>query len=91
MQKNYSFHNFLNRSNFPSVCYFSNEKLSPQEMVMLWLCLHHSTYLNSASNVFVYLLIIFLRHDWFWFFLNVDALDPLHNVILAQMTPLGSN
>ena len=31
-------------------------------------------YLNSASNVFAYLLIIFLGHDWFGFFLNEDAI-----------------
>ena len=51
---------------------------------MSCLCLRHGAYLNSTSNVFTYLLINLLGHDWFWFFLNeVDALDPLRNDILA--------
>ena len=59
---------------------------------MSCLCLCHGTYLNSTSNVFPYLLIIFLGHDRFGFFLkNEYALDPLRNDILAQMTPLNSN
>ena len=61
--KNYSFHNFLNRSNFAFVCFFSRKIFSQK-------CLHHGTYLNGTSNVFAYLLIIFLGHDWFGFFLN---------------------
>ena len=59
---------------------------------MTCLCLCHGAYLNNTSNVFAYLLIIFIGHDWFEFFLNnEDALDPLRNDILVQMTPLSSN
>ena len=68
--KNYSFHNFLNRSNFAFICCFSKKKFSPQKMFMSYLRLRHCAYLNSASNVLAYLLIIILRRDWFGFFLN---------------------
>ena len=51
------------------VCFFSKIN-SPQKMLMSCLCLHHSTYMNGTSNVFTYLLIIFLERDWFRFFLN---------------------
>ena len=54
--KNYSFRNFLNRSNFAFVCFFSKIIFSPQKNV-------YGTYLNSTSNIFAYLLIIFLGHD----------------------------
>ena len=67
--KNYSFHNFLNRSSFAFVCFFT-KKNSPQKMFMSCLCLRHGAYLNGTSNVFAYLLIIFFGHDWFAFFLN---------------------
>ena len=68
--KKYLFHNFLNISNFAFVCFFSKKIFSPQKMFMSCLCLRHRPYLNSTSNVFAYLLIIFLGHDWFGFFLN---------------------
>ena len=89
--KNYSSHNFLNRSNFAFFCFFSKKNFSPQKMFMSCLCLRHGTYLNSTSNVFAYLLIIFLGRAWFWFFLNEHTSDPLHNNILAWVTPLNSN
>ena len=66
--KNYSFHNFLKRSNFAFVCFL--KKNSPQKMFMSCLCLHHGACLNSTPNVLTYLLIIFLEHVWFGFFLN---------------------
>ena len=50
--KNYLFHNFSNRSNFTSVCFFSKKIFSLQKMFMLCLWLRHGTYLNSTSNVF---------------------------------------
>ena len=68
--KNYSFHNVLNRSNFAFVCFFSKKMFSPHEMFMSCLCLRNGAYLNHTSNVFAYLLIIFLGHNWFGFFLN---------------------
>ena len=53
------------------LCLFLHKKIiSPQKMFMSCLCSHHGAYLNSASNVFAYLLIIFLGHDWLGFFLN---------------------
>ena len=67
--KNYSFHNFLNRSKFAFVCFFK-KKFSPQKMLMSCFCLCHGTYLKSTSNVLTYLLIIFLGSNWFGFFLN---------------------
>ena len=36
---------------------------SPQKMFMSCLGLRHVAYLNSTSNVFAYLLIIFLGHN----------------------------
>ena len=57
--KNYSFHNFWTDQNF-----------WPQKMFMPCLLLRHGAYLNGMCNVFAYLLIIFLGHDWFGFFLN---------------------
>ena len=60
--KNYLFHTL--------VCFFSKKKFSPQKMFMSCLSLRHGTYLNSTSNVFAHLLIIFLGFDWFGFFLN---------------------
>ena len=54
-------------------------------MFMPWRLLDQGT-----SNVFAYLLIIFLGHNWFGFSLNEDALDLLCNEILAQITPLSS-
>ena len=90
--KNYSFHDFLNRSNFEFVCFFLKIKISPQKMFMSCFRLQHCAYLNDTSNVFAHLLIIFLRHDWFGFSqINEDALDSLCNDILAQITPLSSN
>ena len=62
--KNYSFHNFLNRSNFAFVCFFSKRNfVSPQKIFMSCLCLRHGAFLNSTSSVFAYLLIIFLGND----------------------------
>ena len=85
--KNYSFHNFLNRF----ICLFLFKKtFLPQKMFMSCLCLRHGIYLNGTSNQFVYLLIIFLGHDWFGFFLNEVALNSLRNGILALMTPFSS-
>ena len=46
---------------------FQQKKNSPLKMFIWCLCLHHGTYLNGTSNVFAYLLIIFLGHDWFRF------------------------
>ena len=66
--KNYLFHTFLNRSNYTFVCLFSKKTNSPQKMFMSCLCLRHGIYLNGTSNVFAYLLIIFLGHDWFRIF-----------------------
>ena len=61
-------------------------------MFMLCLCLrYYDAYLNSTSNVSTYLLIIFLRRDWFGFFLNEETLDPPRFYITGQMTPLSSN
>ena len=80
--KIYSFHNFLKRSNFAIVCLFSKKNFSPQKIFVSCLCLDHGTYLNGTSNVFAYLLIIFLGRE--------DALYPLRNGILAQMTPPSS-
>ena len=81
--KHYSFHNFLNSSNFVFVCFFSKKNFSPQKCLSCF-CLCHGAYLNSTSNVFTYLLIIFLGHDWFGFSsINEDALDPLRFGILA--------
>ena len=37
---------------------------SPQKNFMSCFCLRHGAYLNSTSNVFTYLLIIFLGNDW---------------------------
>ena len=54
-------------------------------MFMPWRLLDQGT-----SNVFAYLLIIFLGHNWFGFSLNEDALDLICNEILAQITPLSS-
>ena len=87
--KKYWFHKRLNRSNFAFVCFFSKKNFHIKKC----LCLRHSAYLNSTSNIFTYLLIVFLGHDWFGFFLNKwDAVDPLCNdIILAQMIPLISN
>ena len=68
--KNYLFHTFLNRTNFALVCFFSKKNFSPQKMFMSCLSLRHGAYLNSTSNVFAHLLIIFLGFDWFGFFLN---------------------
>ena len=68
--KNYSFQNFLNKSNFAFVCFCSKKFYSPQKIIMSCLCLRHGANLNSTSNVFAYFLIIFLRHDWFRVFLN---------------------
>ena len=68
--KNYSFQNFLNKSNFAFVCFCSQNIYSPQKIIMSCLCLRHGANLNSTSNVFAYFLIIFLRHDWFGVFLN---------------------
>ena len=59
-------------------------------MFMSCLCLRHGIYLKGTSNLFVYLLIIFLEHDWFGFFLNEVALNSLRNGILALMTPFSS-
>ena len=59
-----------NRSDFAFVCFFSKKTFSPQKMFVSCLCLCHGTYLNSTSNVFSYLLVIFLGHDRFGFFLN---------------------
>ena len=42
----------------------------PQKIFMSCLYLRHGAYLNSTSNVFAYLVIIFLGHDWFGVFLN---------------------
>ena len=64
--KNHSFHDFLKRS-IAFVCFL---KGVPQKMSMSCLCLRHGIYLNGSSNMFAYLLIIFLGHDWFQFFLN---------------------
>ena len=90
--KSYSFRNFLKRSNLVFVCFFLKKIFSPQKMFVWCSCLRYCAYLNSASNVFAYLLVIFLGHDWFGFYkINENALDPLHNDILAQMTPRGSN
>ena len=36
--KKYSFHNFLNRSNFAFVCFFSKKLFSSQKMFMSWSC-----------------------------------------------------
>ena len=68
--KNYSFHNFVNRLNFAFVCFCSKKKFLTQKLFMSCLYLRHGVYLNSTSNVFAYLLIIFLGQDWFGFFLN---------------------
>ena len=69
---NYSFHNFLNRSNFAFVCFFSKKKkkIFKSKMFMSCLCLRHDAYLNGTSNVFACLLTIFLGVDWFRFLLN---------------------
>ena len=67
--KKYSFHDFLNRSNLAFV-YFFLEKIFSSKNVYIILCLRHGAYLNSTSNVFTYLLIIFLGNDWLGFFLN---------------------
>ena len=63
MLKNYSFHNFLNRSHF---AFLSFQK----KTFYLKKCLYYGTYLNSTSKVFAYLPIIFLVHNWFGCFLN---------------------
>ena len=76
--KNYSFHNFLNRSNFAFVCFFSKKIFSPQKMFLSCLCLRHGAYLNSTSNVFAHLLIIFLGHYWFGFFLTKWAISHIN-------------
>ena len=67
--KNYSFHNFLNRSDFVFVCLFS-KNFSRQKMLTSNSSLLHGAYFNSSSNAFAYLLIIFLGKNLFGFFLN---------------------
>ena len=72
--KNYSLHNFLNRSKL-RVCLFLFKKTKKNHIKK---CLCHVYFYDKAltwtvhltSNVFAYLLIIFLGHDWFGFFLN---------------------
>ena len=46
------------------------------------LCLRHGAYLNGTSNVFAYLLIIYLGRHRFEF---LDALASFHNDILAHL------
>ena len=50
--------------------FFPKKKNFTSKNVDVMLCLCCGAYLNGISNVFVYLLIIFLGHDWFVFFLN---------------------
>ena len=64
--KNYSFHNFLNRSKFAFACLLK-KKFSPQKMLMPCFCLCHGTYLKRTSNVFTY---NFLRIQLIWVFLK---------------------
>ena len=59
---------------------------------MLCSCLRHGAYFNGTCKVFAHLLIILLGHDWLVFCqINDDALDSIHNGVLAQKTPLSSN
>ena len=55
---------------------------------MSGLCLRHGAYLNGTSNMFTYLLIIFLGQDWLVLFKK--KLDTLRNGILAQRSLLSS-
>ena len=59
--KKYSFHIFLNKSNFAFVCFFSKNNFSSQKMFTSCWCLHHGAYLNGISNVYTYLLMFFLE------------------------------
>ena len=53
------------------LCFFLFKKtFSPQKMFISCFCLCHGAYLNSTSNGFTYLLIIFLGNDWLEFFLS---------------------
>ena len=56
-------------------------------MFMPCLCLRHGTYFNSRSTVLPYLYTIGLGFSQ----INEDALVPLRNDVLAQMTPPNSN
>ena len=67
--RNYSFHNFLNRSNFAVVFFFSKNVFSPQNVFMSCLCLRHVAYLNSTSNVHVFV-DHFLKTRLVWVFLK---------------------
>ena len=70
---------------FQKICFHLKKCLSR-------LCLRRGAYLNGTSNVFAYLLIIFLENHWFGFFLiNEDALDSLRNDASPQMAPFSSN
>ena len=52
------------------VCFFSKKHFYLKKCLCLFM-LPHGVYLNGTSNLFVYLLIIFfLGHDWFGFFLS---------------------
>ena len=75
MLKNYSFYSFLNRSNFLFASFQKKVVISKIVYAMfMFPSWRLNMYLNSASNVFAYLLIIFLGHDWFGFFINEDAI-----------------
>ena len=83
LPKNYSFHNFLNKSNFVFVSF--QKQFFHLKKCLSCLCLCHGVFLNIKSYVFAYLFIIFLWHNRFGFFLiNEDALDPLRNKILGR-------
>ena len=77
--KSYLFHNFLSRSN-SFVCFIFFKNPLHQKMLMWYLCLRHGAYFNGTSNVFVSLLIIFLGHDWFRFFLNKWGFIPCWHI-----------
>ena len=68
--KNYSFHIFFKQIKLCLGLFLFKKIFFPSKNVYVMFMLCHGTYLNSTSNVFVYLLITFLGYDRFGFFLN---------------------
>ena len=68
--KNFAFHLFIHFFTLPLFAFFQKKTFLTSKKSLSCLYLRHGVYLNSTSNMFAYLLIIFLGRNWFGFFLN---------------------